>query len=186
MLQETDGYQAPSRTRWGEENQAWSVATRYQVIDVAAAREELNRRVAASGAQVQYRPVPEIERSGVLEVVYQELTHIDQEPEPWALYDPLTVNRLPDEFAALYRNGQAAVLRFAHKRGMLGYGFLKGPIKTLSEPEPLEWIWAHAETVHRILQLDQLVEFRPADPNVRTPFVHAQRCLFHYSVHNHL
>ena len=106
---------------------------------------------------MQFPPVPEIVRTGLLEVVYEDITSFDQPIKPNPVYDPLLVDALPDELAALSEVEDWEILRFAHKRGMLGYGYLKWPRQQPWEPEPLGWIRAHAETAHRTLELIRLL-----------------------------
>ena len=71
----------------------------------------------------------------------------------YRFYDPLNIQALPLELAGLHEGDRAGVLQFTHNYGLLGYGNLKGDLQEPGEGEPLEWIWAHAETVRRVLKL---------------------------------
>lgn len=63
---------------------------------------------------MQFLPVPEIVGPGLLEVVYEDITSFDQPIKPNPVYDPLLVDALPDELAALYEVEDWEILRFAH------------------------------------------------------------------------
>ena len=102
-------------------------------------------------------PRYEIDRYGLL-AEYEETPRSLEQLEAeyysyYRFYDPLTIQELPLELAALHEGDRAGALQFAHKNGLLGYGNLKGDLQEWGEGEPPEWIWAHAETVRRVLKL---------------------------------
>jgi hypothetical protein len=144
--------------RWGSPPKGWPIAPHYQIVDVLSQRKEGSRHFAKRGWQLRFDPLPDIERQGLL-VEHDEVrtTWEQREAEYYHHYDPLAVPGLPSELAALHEGNHTAMLKFAHKRGLLGYGCLKEPLKEALEPEPLAWIWAHAETVRRVLKLIRLL-----------------------------
>ena len=147
--------------RWGSPSKGWPVAPHYEIVDVLSQREEDSRQFAKRGWQLSFDSLPDIQRQGLL------IEH-DEVPTTWEQieagyyrhYDPLMASSLPSELAALHEGDRTAVLKFAHKRGLLGYGCLKGPREEPQEPEPLAWIWAHSETVRRVLKLIRLLRDR--------------------------
>jgi CGNR zinc finger len=81
-------------------------------------------------------------------------------------YAPLTHREIPGELSKLKRGDEAAVIRFAKLYGPLGYAML---VPTGENPggDPVEWIWAHAETLAicshltHLLQEDQTEKVKP-------------------------
>jgi hypothetical protein len=127
-------------------------------VDVVGQREETYRELAKKGWQMHLSSLPSIDSQGLLAECDETPTHWEQRTtEHYQSYDPLMIRELPGELATLHMGDKAAVLWFAHKRGLLGYGCLKGDWQEPQEWEPLGWIWAHAETVRRVLKLIRLL-----------------------------
>jgi CGNR zinc finger len=81
-------------------------------------------------------------------------------------YAPLMHREIPGELMKLKRGDEAAVIRFAMLYGPLGYAMLVPPDENLGG-DPVEWIWAHAETLEicshltYLLQEDQSEKVKP-------------------------
>ena len=71
-------------------------------------------------------------------------------------YDPLADEHIVSEFAKLYEGDENAVVEFARRRGLIGWGVIGEPIPVAGVPEdtdPLSWVWGHARNVRMVLQL---------------------------------
>jgi hypothetical protein len=127
-------------------------------VDVVGQREETYRELAKKGWQMQFSSLPSIDSQGLLAECDEMPTDWEQiTTEHYRPYDPLTIRELPGELAVLHEGDKIAVLQFAHRRGLLGYGWLKEDRQEPKEWEPLAWVWAHAETVSRVLKLIRLL-----------------------------
>jgi hypothetical protein len=120
----------------------WSVAQVYEIRHGTLSRDtSANYRLAERSARGEDVPNSE----------YEALS-----PKR---YLPFAFPNLPIELSKLKPGDEEAVRKFAEFWGALGYGgFPNESGRTnLSAPEPLTWIWAHAETVSRVLKLIRLL-----------------------------
>ena len=86
-------------------------------------------------------------------------------------YDPLADEHIVTEFGKLYDGDKNAVVEFAGRRGLLGWGVVGTPQAGsdpdwVSEPEgtdPISWVWGHARNVRIVLDLYRYLQQKDHD-----------------------
>ncbi len=81
-------------------------------------------------------------------------------------YDPLADEHRVTEFAKLYDGNENAVVEFARRRGLLGWGVIGEPhpeAMVALDTDPISWVWGHARNVRMVLTLYRYLQQKDHD-----------------------